>query len=111
MDSNGEDLKRLAECLAPQRRWPGQQNPDDFISREQFEKALGPGMVAIQPSTKKFADGDLVRITWDGGNGPYEYVLRNDKYENLVVWSRQGSHIAFVDSLEFRCAKVEKING
>lgn len=47
MDSKVEDLKRLAECLARPRRMPGQLNPDDYASREVFEKARGP-RVAIE---------------------------------------------------------------
>jgi len=30
-------------------------------------------------------EGTLVRIKWSGGNGPFEYVVGVDKYENRFV--------------------------
>jgi hypothetical protein len=50
MDSKVKDLIRLIECLARPRRRPGQPNPDDYASREVFEKAHGQ-RVAIEDKT------------------------------------------------------------
>lgn len=64
--------------------------------RKQHGRALASHEVDALP------DGTRIVVTWDGGNGPHEYILRRDKYgaSALCEWQDdpQERHRHMVDS-------------
>jgi hypothetical protein len=53
-------------------------------------------------------DGAKVRIIWSGGNGPFWYRVRIDKWGNRQVWTDREFLSSWVDSVSGAGIGLEK---